>query len=70
MRSLPIVYATIVFHNFLAVFGVVRTLEASGELSAFTNLQPPLLAMAMIAVAAPVLADRTLLRTSETTDSR
>lgn len=64
------VYATIVFHNFLALFGVVRALEASGELRAFTSLQPPLLAMAAIAVVTLALADRMLLRTSETTDSR
>ena len=46
------VAGTIVFHNFLGVFGVVRSLEASGQLSALQAPQPALFAMALAAVAA------------------
>jgi hypothetical protein len=56
------VYATIVFHNFLGVFGVVQALGASGQLGAFADPQPPLLVMAAAAVAMLVLSDRILLR--------
>jgi hypothetical protein len=56
------VYATILFHNFLGTFGVVQALEASGRLSAFATLQPPLLIMAVLAVAILGLADWGMLR--------
>jgi hypothetical protein len=56
------VYATILFHNFLALFGVVRALAASGELDAFAAVQPPLLMTALAAVAVLALSDRLLLR--------
>ena len=59
------VYATILFHNFLGVFGVVQALEASGRLSALETLQPPLLAMAVVTIGALAICDRTMLRPSE-----
>ena len=56
------IYATIVFHNFLGVFGVVQALGASGHLSAYADPQPPLLIMAAATVAMLVLSDRVMLR--------
>jgi hypothetical protein len=61
------IYATIIFHNFLGVFGVVQALAASGQLSAFADLQPPLLIMAGATVAVLVLSDRVILRRGTTT---
>jgi hypothetical protein len=55
------VYATILFHNFLAVFGVVQALVASGQLSVFAVLRPPLLVMAGATIVVLALSDRTLL---------
>ena len=55
------IYATIIFHNFLGVFGVVQALAESGQLSAFADPQPPLLIMAAAAVAVLVLSDRVIL---------
>ena len=40
------IYATIVFHNFLGVFGVVQALAASGRLETLNSLQPTLIGMA------------------------
>jgi hypothetical protein len=46
------VAGTIVFHNFLALFGVVRALDQAGVLVTFERLQPPaLLGMAAVTVA-------------------
>jgi hypothetical protein len=45
------VYGTIAFHNFLGILGVMRALEASGNLSSFERPIVPLLVMAVIAVA-------------------
>jgi hypothetical protein len=56
------VYATILFHNFLAMSGVVQVLEASGQISLFTKLQPHLLITAIISIGALGLSDRFLLR--------
>ena len=56
------VYATILFHNFLAMSGVVQVLEASGQISLFTKLQPHLLITAIIGIGALGLSDRFLLR--------
>jgi hypothetical protein len=56
------IYATIIFHNFLGVFGVVQALGASGQLGAFAALQPPLLIMAAATVAVLALADWMMLR--------
>ena len=56
------VYATILFHNFLGMFGVMQALVASGRLDAFATLQPPLLIMALATVTVLALSDRILLR--------
>src|SRR5215208_4604151 len=45
------VYGTIAFHNFSGILGVIRALEASGNLSVFERPIIPLLVMAVIAVA-------------------
>jgi len=50
------VYGTIVFHNFSGILGVIRALEASGNLSIFERPVIPLLIRAVIAVALLVLA--------------
>lgn len=64
------VYATIIFHNFLGVFGVVQALGASGQLDTFADLQPPLLIMAAATVATLVLSDWMMLgRGAATGDS-
>jgi hypothetical protein len=55
------VYGTIAFHNFLGILGVIRALEASGNLSA---LESPILAlwiMAVVAVAVLIAAQVLLL---------
>jgi hypothetical protein len=41
------VYGTIAFHNFLALAGVVRVIQASGHTESYERLQPPLLWMAV-----------------------
>jgi hypothetical protein len=45
------VYGTIAFHNFLGILGVLRTLDSSGNLSAFEHPIIPLWIMAVVAVA-------------------
>lgn len=45
------VYGTIIFHNFFGILGVIQALEASGELASFERPVPPLLVMAVVAVA-------------------
>ena len=42
------IYATIVLHNFLGVFGVVQALAASGRLETLNSLQPTLIGMASV----------------------
>jgi hypothetical protein len=56
------VYATILLHNFLGMFGVVQALAIAGALDAFAVLQPPLLIMGLVAIAVLALSDRLLLR--------
>lgn len=56
------VYATIVFHNFLGVFGVVQALAAKDQLAGFQSLQAPLIATALVALGVLVMADRILVR--------
>ena len=41
------VYGTVVFHNFLALFGVLRATERAGEPAHDTPLQAPLVLMAV-----------------------
>jgi hypothetical protein len=50
------VYGTIAFHTFSGILGVIRALEASGNLSVFESLITPLLVMAVIAVALLIAA--------------
>lgn len=46
------VAGTVVFHNFLGTFGVLRALEQKGELTAFQIWQPALLGMAFLSALA------------------
>lgn len=55
------VYGTIAFHNFLGIFGVIRVLEASGNLSAFETPILSLWIMAVVAVALLIAAHVLLL---------
>ncbi|AUV82409.1 hypothetical protein C2R22_12785 [Salinigranum rubrum] len=55
-------YATLVFHNFLAVTGVTRALVTAGELSSFTVLLPTLWLTALVTLAALVAADVVFVR--------
>jgi hypothetical protein len=50
------VYGTIAFHNFSGILGVIRALEASGNLSVFESPIIPLLVMAVTAVALLIAA--------------
>jgi hypothetical protein len=50
------VYGTIAFHNFLGILGVIRALDASGNLSAFERPIVPLLVMAVISLALLIVA--------------
>jgi hypothetical protein len=50
------VYGTIAFHNFLGILGVIRALDASGNLSAFERPIIPLLVMAVVAIALLIAA--------------
>jgi hypothetical protein len=49
------VYGTIVFHNFLALTGVLRALDRAGSLATFSRPQPALLGMAAVAATTLVL---------------
>ncbi len=44
------IYATIVFHNTLALFGVMQALEKSGNLITYNQPIYPLIVMAFISV--------------------
>ena len=55
-------YATIVFHNFLGVLGVVQALAAKDQLAGFQSLQVPLIATALVALSILVLADVFIIR--------
>ena len=61
------VYGTIVFHNFLGILGVIRALDASGNLSAFEHPIAPLWIMAVIAVALLIAAQILLLNSGGAT---
>jgi hypothetical protein len=56
------VYGTILFHNFLAVFGVVKALEATGTLAGYAEPKAALYVMALLSVLTLVLADTFWLR--------
>lgn len=51
------VYATIVFHNFLGVFGVMQALSASGALASYRTPLIPLIVMAFISLIIFILTD-------------
>ena len=57
------IYATIVFHSFLGVFGVAQALAASGRLEKLDSRQPALMVMAAAAAVVLGLLDWRLLRT-------
>jgi hypothetical protein len=59
------VYGTIVFHNFLAVFGVAQALKAAGKLDTFATLQVPLIVTALVTIVVLLAADYLLLRRME-----
>jgi hypothetical protein len=54
------VYATIVFHNFLALFGVLRALAASGTIDHYTTARVPLLLTAVLPIAILAAMHRTI----------
>lgn len=56
------VYATILFHNFLGLFGVTRVLAEFGQLHSLERLQPPLLGMAVLTIVVLAVSDWALLR--------
>ena len=56
------IYGTIVFHNFLGIFGVISALKATGNLTAYTTPIIPLFITASIAIVILVLMDYLLIR--------
>jgi uncharacterized membrane protein YhaH (DUF805 family) len=50
------IYGSIVFHNFLGILGVIRALDASGNLAIFERPVVPLLVMAVVAIGALIAA--------------
>lgn len=55
------VHGTIVFHNFLALFGVLRALLEAGALARYETLQAPLLITAILAIGLVVAVHRVLI---------
>ena len=55
-------YATVAFHNFLGVFGVLQALERAGRLDALATPQVPLLVTATVLVLVLAVADALLIR--------
>lgn len=51
------VYGTIVFHNFLALFGVLEALEEAGTLEVYAEPQVPILVTAAVAVGTLLFLD-------------
>lgn len=65
------VYATILFHNFLAIFGVTQALAELGQLHAYELFELPLLSMALMTIIVLAFSDWIMLRTrSEVEGSR
>jgi hypothetical protein len=58
------VYGTLIFHNFLALFGVLGTLDQSGRLGAYAAPQGALLGSAALGLAALIAVHARLLRTA------
>jgi membrane protease YdiL (CAAX protease family) len=55
------IYGTIVFHNFLGIFGVISALKTTGNLTAYTTPIIPLFITASIAIVILVLMDYLLI---------
>jgi membrane protease YdiL (CAAX protease family) len=56
------IYGTIVFHNFLGIFGVISALKATGNLAAYTTPIIPLFITAITAICILILIDYILIR--------
>ncbi|THK33649.1 hypothetical protein EHS39_34950 [Ensifer sp. MPMI2T] len=56
------IYATIAFHNFSGVYGVVQALAAADKLGGFAAPQVPLLATAIVSLLILVAADMLIIR--------
>ncbi len=56
------IYATIVFHNTLALFGVMQALEKSGNLVTYSQPLYPLIVMAFMSVIILAASDILLIR--------
>jgi len=56
------VYGTIVFHNILGSYGVLRALEASGRIGQFNHGQGRLVVTAFVSLGVLVACDQLLLR--------
>jgi hypothetical protein len=59
------VYGTIVFHNFLALFGVLQALAGTGGLVRYKTLQAPLLITAALAIGLIVAMHRLMTASSD-----
>lgn len=64
------VYATVAFHNFLGVLGVVQALAAADKLGNFSTLQVPLLITAAVALLVLIGSDIFIIRRSPSKDMR
>jgi CAAX prenyl protease-like protein len=64
------VYATIAFHNFLGVYGVVQALAAANQLDHFMTPQLPLILTALIALLLLIGCDVFLIRRIQAPDIR
>ena len=60
------VYGALLFHNFMALFGVTRALAGSGQLAAYGEPVVPLLATAAVSLLVLVVADVGLVRRAST----
>ncbi|PWE30029.1 hypothetical protein DDZ14_15830 [Maritimibacter sp. 55A14] len=58
------VYATIIFHTFLGVVGVVQALAEQSKLEIFQMVQAPLVGTALVALVVLILADVFIVRRS------
>ncbi len=56
------IYATAVFHNFLAVFGVASAVKANDQIAAYQTLQLPLFGMALTGILVLAAADVLVIR--------
>ena len=58
------IHGTVVFHNFLALFGVLDTIERAGRSAHFTHLQAPLVVMALATLVVMLALHGAVRRTS------